>query len=326
MEYRRLGRTGLKVSSVILGSWLTYGREVGQADCAAILDRSLELGINTIDTADIYFRGESEKALGDALKKHAGERKRLVIASKVFWPMHDTDPNDRGLSRKHIMESIDLSLERLGTSYLDLYQCHRFDPESDLRETVYAMEDLVRAGKIHYWGVSVWTGDQMRLATQIAREYGGYGPISNQPQYSMLNRDIEADPLPATIEERMGNIVWSPLAQGFLTGKYEKDKPAPQGSRLANENINQFVKNFVSDENFTILDQLKPIAAEVGCTLGQLALAWCLHQPGITSVIVGATKVSQIEENAAAADVKLSASVLEKLATVLASKDPNADE
>jgi len=323
MEYRRLGRTGMKVSSVILGSWLTYGREVGQEDCEAIVDRAIDLGINTIDTADIYFRGQSESALGDALEKY--ERKRLVVASKVFWPMHDTDPNDRGLSRKHILESIDESLYRLKMEYLDLYQCHRFDTESDLRETVYAMEDLVRSGKIHYWGVSVWTGDQMRLATQIAREYGGYGPVSNQPQYSMLSREIESDALPATIEERMGNIVWSPLAQGFLTGKYEKGKDAPEGSRLANDRVNQFVKNFVTDENFTILDQLKPIAAEVGCTIGQLALAWCLHQPGITSVIVGATKIKQIEENAAAAEVKLSASVLEKLALILAPKDPNAE-
>ncbi|MCA8939260.1 MAG: aldo/keto reductase family protein [Planctomycetes bacterium] len=316
MQYRRLGRTGMKVSTVSLGSWLTFGRTVDQDMVNAIVKASFEADINTIDTADVYARGESESALGIALEGRT--RRHYVLASKCFWPMHDTDVNDRGLSRKHIMESIDLSLERLKTSYLDLYQCHRFDPDADLRETVYAMEDLVRMGKIHYWGVSVWTGDQMRAATAIARDYGGYGPVSNQPQYSMLAREIEGDALPATRELGMGTIVWSPLAQGMLTGKYKDADDAPAGTRRADETSNQFIKGYMTSENFAKVEALKPIAAEVGCSLAQLALAWCLHQPGLTSVIVGATKVEQIAENAKASEVCLSHDVLARIEGVLA--------
>lgn len=316
MQYRRLGRTGLKCSTVSLGSWLTFGASVGQDDVKDIVEAALQCGINLIDTADVYAKGASESALGVALEGH--NRRHLVIASKCFWPMSD-DVNDRGLSRKHVFESVDGSLERLKIRYLDLFQCHRFDPDSDLRETVYAMEDLVRMGKIHYWGVSVWSGEQMREATKIAREIGGYGPVSNQPQYSMLVRDIEADALPVARELAMGTIVWSPLAQGLLTGKYAGRDDTPAGTRRVNEGPNRFLLELMSDDNFAKVAALKPIATQIGCSLAQLALAWCLHQAGVTSVIVGATRTAQITENAKASDLTLSDDVLARIAKVLGS-------
>lgn len=225
--------------------------------------------------------------------------------------------NDRGLSRKHLFESVNESLERLKTSYLDLYQCHRFDPDCDLEETVRIMEDLVRMGKILYWGVSVWTGQQIRDAMRIAKSIGGYGPASNQPQYSMLVRDIELDPLPVTRELGMGTIVWSPMAQGMLTGKYKKDQPPPKDSRAADPRANQFLTKFFTPENYAIVDKLKVIAQEAGCTLSQLALAWCLKHEGITSVIVGCTKPEQLVENAKAADITLDERTMAAIAKVL---------
>lgn len=314
MQYRRLGRTGLKVSSISLGSWLTFGSTVADTDAEAIVSASFSAGINMIDTADVYAMGKSEAALGRILQSRV--RRHYVLASKCFWPMSD-DQNDRGLSRKHITESLEASLERLRTGYLDLYQCHRFDPDSDLRETVHTMEDLVRRGKILYWGVSVWTGDQMREAMEIARELGGYGPASHQPQYSMLYRNIEKDALPATISLGMGNVIWSPMAQGMLTGKYTSADIAPAGSRLADERANRFLKAYMTPQNFAAVDKLRPIAQQVGCTMAQLALAWTLHQPGITSAIVGATRASQITENAAAADITLSDAVLTRISEVI---------
>jgi len=314
MQYRRLGRTGLKVSTVSLGSWLTFGSTVNDVDAEAVVHASFAAGINTIDTADVYAIGKSESALGRILKNRT--RKSYVLASKCYWPMSE-DVNDRGLSRKHIVESLEGSLERLQTSYLDLYQCHRYDHESDLRETVYTMEDLVRRGKIHYWGVSVWSGDQMRDAMRIAKEIGGYGPSSNQPQYSMLYRNIELDSLPATIELGMGNVIWSPMAQGMLTGKYRSASEVPAGTRLADERANRFLKGYMTPENFATVERLRPIAEQVGCTMAQLALAWTLHQPGITSAIVGATRAQQITENAAAADISLPTSILTRISEVI---------
>jgi aryl-alcohol dehydrogenase-like predicted oxidoreductase len=317
MKYRRLGRTGMKVSTVSLGSWLTFGSTVDDAQTAAIVKASFDAGINVVDTADVYAMGKSEAALGRCLPNY--RRRSYVLASKCFWPTAD-GPNDRGLSRKHIMESIAESLDRLKTSYLDLYQCHRFDPESDLRETVYAMEDLVRMGKVLYWGVSVWTGDQMREATKIAKEYGGYGPVSNQPQYSMLEREIEKDPLPATIALDMGTIVWSPLAQGMLTGKYRSATETPAGTRRATEGSNRFLLEFMTDENFAIVEKLRGLSKDWNISMAQLALAWCLHRPGITSVIVGATKVEQLAENAKAADLDLSDEQVQKLTMLVTDK------
>lgn len=314
MQYRRLGRTGLKISTISLGSWLTFGSAVEEMDAEQIVTAAFKAGINMIDTADVYALGKSELALGKILRPAV--RKNYVLASKCFWPMSE-EINDRGLSRKHIMESVEGSLERLKTKYLDLYQCHRFDPESDLRETVYAMEDLVRQGKIIYWGVSVWTGDQMREATKIAREIGGYGPVSNQPQYSMLFRNIELDALPATIELGMGNVIWSPMAQGMLTGKYRKDQAPPEGTRLADDRVNRFLKGYMTPENFAVVEKLRPIASQVGCTMAQLALAWTLHQPGITSAIVGASKAEQIAENAKAADIALTDGILLRISEAI---------
>lgn len=310
MQYRRVGRSGLKISTVGLGSWITYGTNVDQETCNACVQAAFDADINWIDTADIYALGKAESALGVALEGRT--RKTYVLASKAFWPTGD-GPNDRGLSRKHLFESIDESLERLKTPYLDLYQCHRFDPECDLAETVHAMEDLVKQGKTLYWGVSVWTGAQMREATRVAGSIGGYGPISNQPQYSMLVRDIELDPLPATRELEMGNVIWSPLAQGMLTGKYKSPEDRPEGTRAAEETIGRFVRGMMTEENFAVVEKLKPIADEVGCSMAQLALAWAIHQPGITSAIVGATKPEQVVENAKAAEIELSHEVLIKI-------------
>ncbi len=314
MQYRRLGRTGMKVSTISLGTWLTFGSTVDDSDAEAIVRAAFEAGINLVDTADVYALGKSEAALGRILPKWP--RKSYVLASKCFWPTGE-GVNDRGLSRKHIFESLNESLDRLNTGYLDLYQCHRYDPDADLRETVYAMEDLVRMGKTLYWGVSVWTGDQMREATTIAREYGGYGPVSNQPQYSMLFRNIELDSLPTTISLEMGNIVWSPMAQGMLTGKYQSADDAPAGTRRANPNANRFLLGYMTPENFRVVNALRPVAEQVGCTMAQLALAWCLHQPGITSAIAGATKPEQITENAKAADIALPDSILARIAQII---------
>lgn len=313
MEYRRLGRSGLKISTIGLGSWVTFGHNVDQDTCTDCVKAAFDAQINWIDTADVYALGAAESQLGYSLEKlgklNTRQRKSFVLATKAFWPTGD-GPNDRGLSRKHLFESIDESLERCRTRYMDLYQCHRFDPDCDLKETVHAMEDLVRMGKIHYWGVSVWTGAQMREAMRIAHSIGGYGPISNQPQYSMLVRDIELDPLPATIELGMGNVIWSPMAQGMLTGKYKNPSDAPAGTRAADPKAGQFLKNLMTPQNFETVEKLRPIAKQLGCTLAQLALAWSLHQPGITSAIAGATRPQQVSENAKAADVKLSREVL----------------
>lgn len=310
MEYRRLGRTGMKVSTVSLGSWLTFGGAVEQDTASACVKAAFDAGVNFFDTADVYALGKSETALGAALTPL--RRKSYVLATKCFWPTGD-GPNDRGLSRKHIIESLDESLARLRTPYVDLMQCHRFDPDADLTETVHAMEDLVRQGKTLYWGVSVWTGDQMREAMRIARTIGGYGPVSNQPQYNMLVREIERDALPAARELGMGTIVWSPMAQGMLTGKYRKGDAPQAGTRAATPGTNKFLLEYMTDANFEAVERLRPIAREVGSTMAQLALAWCLHQPGITSVIAGATKVEQVQDNVKAADLKLSPAILKRI-------------
>ncbi len=315
MEYRRLGRTGLKVSSISLGSWQTFGRTCDQATTNGIVKTAFGSGINFFDTADIYDFGVTEEVLGKSLRGYP--RKSFVLASKCFWPMNQADPNSRGLSRKHILESIDDSLERLKTPYLDLYQCHRFDPDSDLRETVYAMEDLVTMGKILYWGVSVWNTEQMKRATEIARERGGYGPISNQPQYNMLYREIELDALPGAQALGMGTIIWSPLAQGMLTGKYKDPADRPKGSRASDDDSNTYLLEYMSKQNFEVVQKLKLIAQELGCTLPQLALAWCLHQPGISSTIIGATREEHVIENTQASKIKLSNEILLKIAKIL---------
>lgn len=314
MKYRRLGNSGLKVSEIALGSWLTYGKAVKDDTAEQCIDKAYELGINFFDTANAYERGEAELVLGQALKKY--ERNSYVVASKVFFPMGD-DPNNRGLSRKHIFEQCDASLKRLGLDYLDLYQCHRFDPNVPVEETLFALDDLVKQGKVLYTGVSEWTGAQIEKAAGITKEYRFHPLVSNQPLYNMLERYIEDEVLPISRHHGLGQIVFSPLAQGVLTGKYKPDAELPDGSRASNEQTNQVINSYLQEEVLQTVGKLKNIADRLEIKLSQLALAWILHTPGISSAIIGASRPEQIEENVKASDVELSPEVLEEIEQVL---------
>ncbi len=309
MQYRRLGASGLRVSEVSLGSWLTLGSSVDRSGTRRVVRRALDLGINLLDTADAYARGGAEEVLGEALRD--APRHHLVLATKAFFPMSE-DPNDRGLSRKHLFESVEGSLRRLGTDYLDLHQCHRPDPETSIEETVAAYEDLVRQGKLLYWGVSEWRAAQLVDACRSADARRGFRPISNQPQYSILRRRIEREVIPVCEREGVGQIVWSPLAQGVLTGKYAAGA-RPAHSRAVDPERNRFMDAFLRPEVLERVGKLAPLAAELGLTLAQLALAWCLRQPNVASVIVGATRPEQLEENAGAAGVALPADVVRRI-------------
>ena len=314
MEYRRLGRTGLKVSVVSLGSWLTFGSSVGSDTTKECIDLARELGINFFDTADIYARGQGELALGRAIE--GVPRHHLVIASKCYWPMSDDDPNDRGLSRKHIMESCERSLKRLGTDYLDLYQCHRYDEDTPVDEVVRAMDDLARQGKILYWGVSCWTAGQIEEAVEKAGTLLALAPASNQPPYSMLDRDIEDAVMPTSEKLGVGQVVFSPLAQGVLSGKYSGGK-RPSGTRAADSQRNKFIGRFMDEETLAKVDRIGEIARDIGATPCQLAIAWCLRKPNVASAIIGATRPEQVRENAAAAGVKLDRQTLARIEKVL---------
>jgi voltage-dependent potassium channel beta subunit len=312
MRYRPLGRSGCKVSVLGLGSWLTLGSSVDQRVTTQLVRAALDAGINFLDTADIYAKGEAERALGKALQ--GVRRQDLVLASKCFWPMSD-NVNDRGLSRKHLVESCHASLQRLGTDYLDLFQCHRPDPETPVEETVRAMEDLVRQGKVLYWGVSVWDAAQIGAACAAADRCGGYHPVSNQPEYSYVQRGIEDEVVPACRSLGLSQVVWSPLAQGLLTGKYAGGR-IPPGSRGADEQRNKFLRPLLSPDNLAKAAHLAAVARDLGLTPAQLALAWVLAQPNISSAIMGATRIEQLQENLGAADVALAPEVLERLGLV----------
>jgi voltage-dependent potassium channel beta subunit len=310
MEYRRVGRTGLRVSTVSLGGWLTYGGSVETEASFPIFRAAAEAGINLIDLADVYSRGNAERVFGAFLKDWetgSGKRSDFVVSSKVFWPMGD-GPNDRGLSRKHIMESCDATLSRLGTEYLDLYFCHRFDPDVPLDETVRAMEDLVAAGKVLHWGTSVWEADQLRDGMKLSADSHGYGPVVEQPRYNLLDRHIEASIVPACQELGIGLVVWSPLAQGLLTGKYNDG--VPSGSRGAETS---WLERELTDENLDRIRSLTAIAAELDLSAAQLSLRWLIEQPGITSVITGATNADQVRENVRAASIELDAEVIARV-------------
>lgn len=303
MQYRRLGAAGVKVSAIGLGGWLTFGNAVENERGREIIARAFDLGINFFDTANVYAAGACEEMWGGIL--HGWRRDSYVLATKVFFPMGQ-GPNDRGLSRKHIMEQCHASLRRLDTAYIDLYQCHRFDEESPLEETIRAMDDLVRQGKILYWGFSEWNAEQIRRALEICDATGWERPRSSQPQYNLLQRRIEADVVPLCHGAGIGQVVWSPLAQGLLTGKYKPGQPIPQDSRAADQRQNQFIRDKAADTSLLQrIGRLEPIAREAGCSMPQLALAWILRRPEVSSAIVGATKVSQIEDNAAAATITL---------------------
>jgi len=313
MEYRKLGRSGLRVSSVSVGSWLTFGSSVEVAETAKLIQQAYELGVNFFDTADIYAHSASEEAVGQALR--GIPRPYVVIASKCFFPM-SPGPNDRGLSRKHVVESVEASLRRLGTDYIDLHQCHRPDPETPIEETVRAYEDLIRQGKVLYWGVSEWRGSQIVDACRIADRRNAYAPVSNQPQYSLLRRGIEREVLPICEREGLGQLVFSPLAQGVLTGKYTGGHK-PADSRAADGERNQFMEGYLRPEVLARVDELGPIARQLDLSRAQLALAWCLRQPGVSSTIVGVTKESQLRDNVAASGVALPDEVVAQLDALL---------
>jgi aryl-alcohol dehydrogenase-like predicted oxidoreductase len=314
MRYRKLGRWGVNVSVVGLGSWLTYGGSVEESSARDCIVRAFERGINFFDTANVYARGRSEEVVGRAIAHF--DRDDIVLATKVYFPM-DSGPNDRGLSRKHIREQIDQSLQRLGTSYVDLYQCHRYDVATPLEETCAAMNDLVRAGKILYWGVSEWTADQIIAAVVLCRARGWAEPVSNQPQYSALWRRIEARVLPACREYGLGNVVWSPLAMGILSGKYTDAANPPAGTRAAGASA-EMMDRYFSQPVLDAVQQLGPLAREAGCTLAQLALAWCLRDTVVSSVIAGATRPDQVDDNAAAGDLDVDPAIFARMDTVLA--------
>ncbi|MBS3967287.1 MAG: aldo/keto reductase [Truepera sp.] len=315
MQYRRLGNTGMKVSIVSLGAWITYGGSMqDQAIITRITERALEHGINFFDNADAYARGEGERVMARAYRDIGIERHHLVLSSKVYWPMSDNDVNDRGLSRKHVLESIDRSLQRMQTDYLDIYFAHRYDPETPLEEVVEAFSDVVRSGRAHYWGTSEWSAAQLAEAHALAKGSGLVAPVVEQPQYSMLARErVEREILPTTTAKGIGLVVWSPLAQGMLTGKYDDGVPAD--SRFARE---QFGRHFLTEENRAKVKALKGVADELGITRSQLALAWVLRQPGVSSVITGATSLEQLNDNAKAAEVVLTPAVIERIDAILA--------
>ncbi|NLE51335.1 MAG: aldo/keto reductase [Chloroflexi bacterium] len=308
MRYRRVGDSGLKVSELSLGGWTTFGDSVTDPQLTRdLITLAYENGINFFDIADSYARGGAERAMGAVLKEFP--RHTLVISSKLYWPISD-DINDRGLSRKHIMESIDRSLRNIGTDYLDIYFCHRYDAETPVEETARAMDDLIRRGKILYWGTSEWTDQQLQEALDICDDYGLYRPIVEQPQYNLIHRRrIEESILPLVEEEGIGLVVWSPLASGLLTGKY--DDATPEDSRLAQKDW--LAQNLLKDDLRDAVRQLKPIANDLGVTRAQLAIAWTLHQPAVSSAITGATKISQLEDTLKAVEIELDEDVLEHI-------------
>jgi aryl-alcohol dehydrogenase-like predicted oxidoreductase len=314
MEFRRLGRSGLKVSEISYGNWLTHGSQVEAEQATACVREALEVGITTFDTADVYAGTKAEAVLGEALK---GERREgLEIFTKVFWPT-GPGPNDRGLSRKHILESCDASLRRLHTEYVDLYQAHRFDHETPLEETLRAFDDLVRAGKVHYIGVSEWRAEEIEAALKIADEMGLDRIVSSQPQYNMIWRVIEAEVVPLCEREGIGQIVWSPIAQGALTGKYLPGQPPPEGSRATDATGSGFIQRYMDDAVLERVQRLRPLADEAGLSLAQLAVAWVLANPNVSSAIVGATRPEQVRDNAAASGKTLDADLLVKIDEVL---------
>jgi voltage-dependent potassium channel beta subunit len=315
MIYRRLGSSGLKVSQISLGAWTTYGGSVeDQKLITDIVEKALEGGVNFFDNADIYARGEGERTMTKALHDLGVDRHELVLSSKVFWPMSD-DVNDRGLSRKHVLESIDRSLERMDLDYLDIYFAHRYDPETPMEEIVEAFSDVVRSGRAHYWGTSEWSAAQIAEAHAFAKAHGLVAPVVEQPQYSMLYRErVEERILPVTEPKGIGLVVWSPLAMGMLTGKY--DEGVPDGSRFA-ENEG-FAKRFLTEANRKKVVELARVADEAGLSRAQLALAWVLRQPGVSSVITGATRIRQIEENLGAADARLDEGAIRAIEAILA--------
>ncbi|NUS52257.1 MAG: aldo/keto reductase family protein [Nocardioidaceae bacterium] len=315
MDIRNLGKSGLKVSAISYGNWLTHGSQVEEDAALACVRQALDEGITTFDTADVYANTKAESVLGKALQ---GERREgLEIFTKVYWPTGPGNHNDHGLSRKHIRESIEGSLRRLGTDYVDLYQAHRYDYETPLEETMEAFADVVHAGKAHYIGVSEWRAEEIRAAHALAREL--HIPlVSNQPQYNMLWRVIEAEVVPTSEELGVGQIVWSPIAQGVLTGKYKPGEQPPAGSRATDEKGGaDMISRFMTDDVLGRVQQLQPVADEAGLSMAQLAVAWVLQNPNVSSAIIGASRPEQVTENVKAAGVTLEPELLARIDEVL---------
>jgi aryl-alcohol dehydrogenase-like predicted oxidoreductase len=315
MQYRHLGRAGMKVSEVALGSWLTYGNATDDRVARECVEKAYNCGINFFDTANVYARGKAEEVVGKVLRQY--RRDSYVLATKVFFPMGD-GPNDRGLSRKHIYEQCHLSLKRLGTDYIDLYQCHRYDSETPLEETLRALEDLVRQGKVLHIGVSEWKPEQISAALEIAEKRGFDRIVSNQPVYNALNRYIENEIIPLCEKEGIGQIVFSPLQQGILTGKYRPGAAPPADSRAADNKQNQFLTpERMAPDVLERVQRLRPLAAKAGLSMAQLALTWCLRQPNVSSVIIGASRASQVEDNAKASGVQVPPEMWQEMDAIL---------
>jgi voltage-dependent potassium channel beta subunit len=314
MRYRQLGSWGVKVSEISLGSWLTYGGSVADEQAIACIHRAFELGVNFFDTANVYRRGAAEEVTGRALKDF--RRDDYFLATKVYFAMGE-GPNDRGLSRKHIMEQCHASLRRLGVDYVDLYQCHRPDPTVPLEETLRALDDIVTQGKALYVGVSMWSAELLDEARRLQHKLNFDPIVSNQPEYSMIHRDIEEDVLPVCKQLAIGQVVYSPIAQGVLTGKYRPGEGAPQGTRAATPGDSGFMERFMRDDLLAAVQDLRPIADELGITMAQMAIAWVLREPGVSSAIVGASRPEQVEENVAASGIELPPEALARIDEVL---------
>ncbi|MHA2229084.1 MAG: aldo/keto reductase family protein [Candidatus Thorarchaeota archaeon] len=314
MKYRRVGKSGLKISEISLGSWLTYGGTVENDVAKNCMTTAVEHGINFIDSAEIYARGQAERVIGEWLKDDITIRRNLVISSKVFWPTSD-DINDWGNSRKNVLNAIEGTLDRLGTDYIDIYYLHRYDYTTPLKETVMVMDDLIRDGKIRHWGTSVWSAVQLERANAIAKEFGAYKPIVEQPMYNMFSRYIELEIMSVGKTLGMGFTVWSPLSGGLLTGKYNDG--VPDGSRGSTSEI---MKRVLTKENISKVRRIGEIASSFDITTGQLALAWILRRPEISAALVGATKPEHVIENVGASDVTLSKDILDQLDEVLDNK------
>ncbi len=314
MKHRYLGNSGFKVSELTYGNWLTHVSQIDDKAAHATVHAALEGGITSFDTADVYANQAAESVLGEALK---GQRREgIEIFTKVYWPVSEKGPNDTGLSRKHIMESINGSLKRLQTDYVDLYQAHRYDVETPLEETMQAFADIVRAGKALYIGVSEWSAEQIRAGHELSKQLG-FQLISNQPQYSALWRVIEAEVIPTSKELGVSQIVWSPMAQGVLTGKYQPGQPLPEGSRGAHEKVGGPMQKYLAEDVLTQVQLLRPLADELGLTMAQFALAWVLQNDNVSSAIVGATSPEQITSNLGAVGVEIPTEIMDKVSEIL---------
>lgn len=311
MKYRRLGRTGLKVSEISLGSWLTYGGYVERENAVNAIKTAYDLGINFFDTANVYEKGAAEVLVGETLKAYP--RESYVLATKAFWPMGD-GPNDRGLSRKHIMEQAHASLKRLNHDYVDIFYCHRHDPETPLDETLRAIDDLVRQGKVLYVGVSEWQASQIAEALTVADRYLLDRIVVNQPIYNMFERYIEKEIIPLSERSGIGQVVFSPLAQGLLTGKYTSASDIPEGSRAAKL---EWMRKGITEEKIAKVRELEKIAGELEVSVGNLALAWILRQPNVASALVGASRPEQVTENVKASGIELSEEVQTRIEEIL---------